>query len=203
MNLDISRFYWINKPKEFKIETNKIIIITEPGTDFWQRTYYGFRNDNAHAFMMSSEDNFTFTVLTQFNTKVMYDQCGVIVYQNSDNWFKASIEFENEKYQRLGSVVTNNGYSDWATTDISSGIKSMYYRLSRRGPDFLVENSEDGKNFKQMRVFHLFEGKREINFGVYACSPLESSFDAAFSEMQLSGCIWKEYVNPDCPEFLK
>jgi len=24
------------------------------------------------------------------------------------------MEYENEKIQRLGSVVTNNGYSDWA-----------------------------------------------------------------------------------------
>ncbi|WP_397312917.1 DUF1349 domain-containing protein, partial [Paenibacillus elgii] len=31
---------------------------------------------------------------------------------------KASIEYENEEYQRLGSVVTNHGFSDWATTDI-------------------------------------------------------------------------------------
>ena len=44
------------------------------------------------------------------------------MYLNSDNWFKASIEYEDEKIQRLGSVVTNHGYSDWATTDISSNI---------------------------------------------------------------------------------
>nr|WP_276307057.1 hypothetical protein [Brachyspira sp. G79] len=29
---------------------------------------------------------------------------------DSENWFKASIEYENKDYQRLGSVVTNNGY---------------------------------------------------------------------------------------------
>ena len=35
------------------------------------------------------------------------------MYLDSDNWFKTSIEYENEEYQRLGSVVTINGYSDW------------------------------------------------------------------------------------------
>ncbi len=35
------------------------------------------------------------------------------------------IEYENEQYQRLGSVVTNRGYSDWATTDIDASVKSM------------------------------------------------------------------------------
>lgn len=181
----------------FTITNDEIIITTDPGTDYWQRTYYGFRNDNAHAFVMPINIDFSFTVKTQFNSKEMYDQCGVIIYQNSDNWFKASIEYENDKYQRLGSVVTNNGYSDWATTDISSDIKHMYYRLSRRGPDFRVENSPGGVNFEQMRIFHLFEGYGDVNFGVYACSPLKSSFNAVFTEMKLGECVWEKYVNPD------
>ena len=53
-----------------------------------------------------------------------------VVYLDSENWMKASIEYENEQYQRLGSVVTNHGYSDWATTDIDALVKSMWYRLS-------------------------------------------------------------------------
>ena len=81
---------------------------------------------------------------TQFNSKHRFDQCGVIIYQDSDNWFKASIEYENENYQRLGSVVTNHGYSDWATTDIPAKQKEMYYRLSRRSSDYCIENSYDG-----------------------------------------------------------
>ena len=39
--------FWVNQPSEFKISENEIVIHTEPGTDFWQRTYYGFQNDNA------------------------------------------------------------------------------------------------------------------------------------------------------------
>ena len=49
---------------------------------------------------------------------------------------------------RLGSVVTNNGYSDWATTDIA-GCECIWYRLSRRGPDFLLEYSSNGLAFRQ------------------------------------------------------
>lgn len=52
--------------------------------------------------------------------------------------------------ERLGSVVTNHGYSDWATTDISSDIKAMWYRFSRRGSDYCIECSQDGISFKQM-----------------------------------------------------
>jgi len=39
---------WFYKPQKYSVESGKVTIITEPNTDFWQRTYYGFRNDNAH-----------------------------------------------------------------------------------------------------------------------------------------------------------
>ena len=123
---------WIYEPKEYHLSDEKLMIKTEPKTDFWQRTYYGFQNDNAPALLIhTSEKYFSFSVKTQFNSKHRFDQCGVIIYQDSDNWFKASIEYENENYQRLGSVVTNHGYSDWATTDIPAKQKEMYYRLSQ------------------------------------------------------------------------
>lgn len=193
---DIDNLVFINEPKKYNLEAEKITITTEPNTDFWQRTYYGFRNDNAPALLMKiDEKSFSFTVKTEFDSKNQFDQCGVIIYQNSDNWFKASIEYENEQYQRLGSVVTNSGYSDWATTDIKADLKSMYYRLSRRTSDFCVENSTDGINYKQMRIFHLTEGKEEISFGLYACSPSNSSFNAVFTNMNISECMWKAHSN--------
>ena len=75
----------------------------------------------------------------------------------SENWLKASVEYENEKIQHLGSVVTNNGFSDWATCVISSDKKEMWYRFSRRLDDYGIENSQDGVNYNQMRVCHMFK----------------------------------------------
>ena len=51
----------------------------------------------------------------------------------------------------------------------------MWYRLSRREDDYCIECSEDGTTFKQMRVCHMWNGNGEIRFGIYACSPEESS----------------------------
>ena len=90
-------------------------------------------------------------------------------------------------------MVTNHGYSDWATTDIDASVKSMWYRLSRRASDYCIECSEDGVNFKQMRICHLLDGAGEISFGIYACSPENSSFKATFSHMQITECMWKEH----------
>ena len=189
--INTSDFKWIRPPKKYEITKDRIEIVTEPYTDLWQRTYYGFRNDNAPVLQISSKDKyFSFTVKTQFDSKRRFDQCGVVMYLDSDNWLKASIEYENEAIQRLGSVVTNHGYSDWATTDIDSKVKTMWYRLSRRESAFCIECSYDGVEFKQMRICHIFEMVDEIRFGIYACSPEQSSFKAVFTEMSLTDCKW-------------
>ena len=191
MKYDIAKLKWIRKPKNFKISENRIEIITEPHTDLWQRTYYHFRNDNAPVLQLeTSEKYFSFVVKTEFESKHRFDQCGVVVYLDSDNWLKASIEYENEKFQHLGSVVTENGYSDWATTEIDSNIKSMWYRLSRREDDYCIECSEDGITFKQMRICHMWNGNDVIRFGVYACSPEDSSFKSIFTCMAITECKW-------------
>ena len=104
---------WTRQPKEVQISEGKVVITTERGTDLWARTYYGFQNDNAPVFQIETTDKFfSFIVKTEFESACRFDQCGVVMYLNSDNWFKASIEYEDEKIQRLGSVVTNHGYSD-------------------------------------------------------------------------------------------
>ena len=116
------------------------------------------------------------------------------MYLDSDNWLKASIEYENEEYQRLGSVATNLGFSDWATTDIPASVKSMWYRFSRRESDYCIECSYDGVTFKQMRICHMWKGAEDIQFGIYACSPEESSFEATFTHMEITACKWLTHV---------
>ncbi|MGV2875394.1 DUF1349 domain-containing protein [Macrococcus capreoli] len=185
---------WTRAPKVYEITDECIQITTEPNTDLWQRTYYGFQNDNAPVLQMTTdEEYFSFTVKTSFDTKRRFDQCGIVIYLNSDNWLKASIEHENESFQRLGSVVTNDGYSDWASFDIDSAIKSMWYRLSRRESDYCIEYSEDGVTYKQMRIAHLNRGEGTIKFGIYACSPEDSSFEAVFTEMNIGPCQWEAH----------
>ena len=51
------------------------------------------------------------------------------MYLDSNNWAKASAEHKDNKIQGLNSVVTNNGYYDWCSTDIPSSIKSMWIGL--------------------------------------------------------------------------
>ena len=195
MILNIGNFKWTRQPESCVIKGDTIEVVTKPGTDLWQRTYYLFRNDNAPVFQMETEEKFfSFVVKTDFTeSHHRFDQCGIVMYLDSENWLKGSVEYENEEFQHLGSVVTNNGYSDWATTAIPANVKTMWYRLSRREADYCIECSQDGQNFTQMRVCHMHKGSGKIRFGIYACSPEESSFKAVFTDMKLSECAWKAH----------
>lgn len=195
MRLDISKFKWTRQPERCVVKGDTVEVVTKPKTDLWQRTYYHFQNDNAPVFQMETEEKyFSFTVKTDFTeSHHRFDQCGIVMYLDSENWLKGSVEYENEEFQHLGSVVTNNGYSDWATTAIDAKVKTMWYRLSRREDDYCIECSQDGKHFTQMRVCHLHQGGGKVRFGIYACSPEESSFKAVFTDMALTECAWKAH----------
>ena len=173
MTLNIGNFKWTRQPKSCSIKGDTIEVVTNPGTDLWQRTYYHFRNDNAPVFQMETEEKFfSFVVKTDFTgSHHRFDQCGVVMYLDSEN----------------------NGYSDWATTAIPAKVKTMWYRLSRREDDYCIECSQDGIHFTQMRVCHMQQGAGKIRFGIYACSPENSSFKAIFTDMKLTECAWKAH----------
>ena len=192
---DIAELKWTREPATYKVGKDEICIMTEPHTDLWQRTYYHFRNDNAPVLQIETDEKFfSFVVKTDFSeSHHRFDQCGIAMYLDSENWLKASVEYENEKFQHLGSVVTNHGYSDWATTAISAEVKTMWFRFSRRESDYCIECSQDEKNFTQMRICHMWEGAGKIRFGIYACSPEDSSFMAKFSDFVLTECLWKAH----------
>lgn len=193
--MNTEKMQWTRQPLEYTVTPQRIEITTKPFTDLWQRTYYHFRNDNAPVLQMHTDEKFfSFIVKTDFTqSRHRFDQCGVVMYLDSENWLKASVEYENETFQHLGSVVTNHGYSDWATTAIPASVKTMWYRFSRREDDYCIECSQDGKEFTQMRVCHMWEGAGEISFGIYACSPEDSSFKAVFTDLEITPCAWKAH----------
>ena len=193
--INLDHMAWTREPAAYSVQGDTVTITTAPHTDLWQRTYYHFRNDNAPVLQMQTKEKyFSFTVKTDFTqSHHRFDQCGIVMYLDSENWLKGSVEYENEQFQHLGSVVTNNGYSDWATTAIPADVKTMWYRFSRRADDYCIECSTDGVNFSQMRICHMYKGADQISFGIYACSPEDSSFTSVFTDMKITECMWKAH----------
>jgi len=180
-----ANFYWFNQPTKFKIGDG-LEIFTDEKTDFWQRTHYGFQRDDGHCLFTRRSGDFSLSTQVEFHPQTQYDQCGLMVRIDSENWIKVSTEFEDETHSRLGSVVTNLGYSDWATQDISSEHREMWYRISKIGSDFLLENSYDGQNWLQLRVAHLHKAAEMLEIGVYACSPIGKDFWCRFKQLVIA-----------------
>ena len=53
---------WLNMPRQATVTDRKIVIYTEPETDFWQDTYYGFQRNSGHALLVDSDEKTTFSV---------------------------------------------------------------------------------------------------------------------------------------------
>lgn len=182
-------FTWFNQPQDFEFGDG-LSFTSSPRTDFWQRTHYGFRKDDGHAFLNRVSGDFTFTTATRFRPKAKYDQCGVFVRVDAANWLKASIEFEGDAPSRLGSVATNLGYSDWASQEIGKSVTKMHYRVSRRESDLLVEWSREGDDWHEMRIAHMHGAADEVEVGVYACSPVGDGFTSIISFIEIGDCTW-------------
>ena len=146
--------------------------------------------DDGDAFLLPCVGDFSVTMHLESQFEMQYDQCGLMVRLDAANWIKLSTEYESKTTSRLGSVVTNLGFSDWATQDIDPTIREIWYRISKRGPDFLLESSFDGQRWQQMRIAHLHRPFTTIEAGLYACSPLGEAFHCRFHWLTLADNTW-------------
>lgn len=182
-------FFWLNEPKRYFFEGG-LNLVTAAKTDFWQGTHYGFRRDDGHCLLTTVTGNFALTTQVEFAPQSQYDQCGLMVRVDSQNWIKCSVEYESPTLSRLGSVVTNLGFSDWATQDITAPVKSMGYRISRQGQDFLLEYAWPDGAWQQMRLTHLHAVGDVVEIGIYACSPIGEDFQCRFRSLAIGESQW-------------
>ena len=109
MTLNIDNFKWTRQPESYVIKGDTIEVVTKPGTDLWQRTYYHFRNDNAPVFQMETEEKFfSFVVKTDFTeSHHRFDQCGIVMYLDSENWLWPSTNIGDSKLMSVQNSMTS------------------------------------------------------------------------------------------------
>jgi uncharacterized protein len=182
---------WLGPPPEWRVGGG-LQVTTGPRTDFWQRTHYGFRRDDGHLFHLLVQGDFAVETRVRWAPRTRYDQCGLMVRAGPECWLKCSVEYEDERHGCLGSVVTNLGFSDWATQDVGPEVQAMSYRVSRRGDDFRVECAADGADWREIRVAHLHGCPAAVAAGAYACSPLGERFECTFEYLEYRACAWTQ-----------
>lgn len=183
-------WFWYNEPPYYGIG-NGLEVTTRERSEFWQGTYYGFKQDDGHCLLTRIAEDFAITTHVIFQARNRHDQCGLMVRIDAENWIKVFTECHGEASNKLGSVVTNLGFSDWAVQDAPPTRDDMWYRIQSRGSDFLLEHSPDGKNWQQMRLAHLHKKTPHYAVGVYACSPADDNFQCTFKRVEITESLWK------------
>jgi regulation of enolase protein 1 (concanavalin A-like superfamily)/uridine kinase len=180
----LNRFKWLNEPGKWQISNGVIEIEPDSPTDFWQRTHYGFRNDNAHMMYIETEKDFEMSCHVRFNPVHQFDQCGLVVRIDEDNWLKTSIEYELGNPPKLGAVVTNLGYSDWSTEELDFNAVEIDFRIIREGYDYKIEYRFE-ERWHQMRICHLHNKEKNVKCGLYCCSPIAKGYSVTFEEISI------------------
>lgn len=176
---------WHCKPENWRIEDDSLLLSTDPKTDFWQKTHYGFIADNGHFLHTDIEGDFVMETQVDYHFKNQYDQAGLMSRISPDCWIKTSIEYESDEPNKLGAVVTRDGYSDWSTQDVKDDLITAFFQISRVGADFFVKYREKTSSpWVQLRMTHLSDIKK-VQCGIYACSPKNKGFIAAFKYLQI------------------
>lgn len=165
---------WHNEPSKWSIDTtsSQLVLETDEETDFWQKTHYGFENDNGHFLYIKTNKNFRMTTKVKAMPNSKYDHAGLMIRHSKNTWVKSSLEYITPNLSKLGAVVTNRGYSDWSTQYVKDKEIDLYLRLSRINQNCYVDFSWDGEEWMQMRIAHLdLPDVSPIAAGLFACSP--------------------------------
>lgn len=188
------RLRWHGPPSRWSMGQSQLVVVPEAGTDFWQRTHYGFCADNGHFLGLPLDGDFILSTRVRFFPVHQYDQAGLMVRYLPGCWLKTSVEYEPDGPCRLGAVVTQGGYSDWSTQDFPAHRNELALRVRKQGDDFTVEYLEPGllgaavtvPAWTQMRLAHLEPVEdRMLEVGLYACSPKGSGFRAEFGFLRI------------------
>lgn len=181
----LKEFDWLNEPQNVRFDEDGMHVQAKYRTDFWCCARYDFRKDDGHLFFSYVLGDFCCDLDWSFENPGAFDQCGIMLRMDVNNWFKASIMYENEQTPMLATSLTNDGYSDLATIPLPAHTKRMWYRLKKRKGCYIASYSLDGENYVQLRKFYLIHDNDEVKVGAYICSPQGEDFKAVLHNLQL------------------
>ncbi len=178
----IARMKWMNEPASWKRSGERLLVRSRAKTDFWRKTFYGYVTDNGHFFYAPVSGDFVFQARINGEYAALYDQAGLMVRQNAENWMKCGTEFFDG--QRHASVVFTRDFSDWSTMPDLSNAAPIWWRAVRKKDSIETLCSLDGKKFTSVRQGYFVSGV-EVSAGIMCAAPEGPGFEAVFDQLKL------------------
>ena len=178
----VERMTWLNEPASSKGFGGKLFVRSRAKTDFWRKTFYGYITDNGHFFHLSASGDFVFQARVNGNYAALYDQAGLMVRLDAENWIKCGTEFFDGR--RHASVVFTRDFSDWSTMADLSKTAPIWWRAVRKKDSVETVCSLDGNNFTSARQGYFPPGVK-VDVGIMCAAPEGPGFDATFDNLRL------------------
>lgn len=179
----LQKMQWFNEPEKWEIKDNALSMFVTPQSDYWRISHYGFTVDDAPFYYATYGGEFEVKVKITGDYKVRFDQMGLMLRVDHENYIKAGVEFVDGKYN-LSTVVTHKT-SDWSVISLDQKIPYVWIKAVRRLDAVEIFYSFDDKTYTMMRNAHL-QDNVPVMVGLMAACPDGNGFDAKFENFKVT-----------------
>ena len=178
----LEKMQWFNEPSQWEIKDKKLTLFATPQSDYWRIAHYGFTVDDAPFLYTTYGGEFEAKVKITGDYKVRYDQAGMMIRIDHENYIKTGIEYVDGKYNR--SAVVTHHTSDWSVITLDRPVPFVWIKAVRRLDAVEIYYSFDDKDYTLMRIAWM-QDNTPVQVGLMAASPDGQGFQASFEHFQV------------------
>lgn len=182
MSQTLEKMQWFNEPENWNIENETLTMDVTPQSDYWRISHYGFTVDDAPFLYTTRGGEFEVKVKISGEYKERFDQAGLMIRIDKENYIKTGIEFVDGKYN-LSTVVTHTT-SDWSVIELDEPVEFVWIKAVRRLDAVEIFYSFDDKNYTMMRNCWL-QDNTPVMVGMMAACPDGKGFKATFCDFKI------------------
>ncbi|MDE6341283.1 MAG: DUF1349 domain-containing protein [Muribaculaceae bacterium] len=179
----LEKMNWFNEPSAWNINDGTLTMDVTPKSDYWRISHYGFTVDDAPFYYAEYGGEFEAKVKISGDYKVRFDQAGMMIRLDHENYIKTGIEYVDGKYN-VSTVVTH-GTSDWSVIQLDRPVEHIWIKAVRRLDAVEIFYSFDDKDYRMMRTAWL-EANHPVRIGMFAACPDGEGFKARFSDFKVT-----------------
>ena len=178
-NVAWSEGSWTREPVSQSEEGAVLTVEAAAESDWWRTTSYGFIHDDGHALVKDFPNESSVEVSFILDYTEQFDQAGIFITADNENWIKAGVEF-CDGFPQVGAVVTQSK-SDWSVAPVAEWMnKEVTIRVSRSGDAVTVRAGING-DLRLVRVAPL-DPTRTWSAGPMFCAPTRAGLKVTFTK---------------------
>lgn len=178
----LEKMQWFNEPENWEISENVITMDVTPQTDYWRISHYGFTVDDAPFLYTLRGGEFEVKVKISGDYKTRFDQSGLMLRLDHENYIKTGIEYVDGKYN-LSTVVTHHT-SYWSMIPLDKPVPYVWIKAVRRLDAVEIFYSFDDKEYTMMRNAWL-QDNHPVMVGIMGACPDGDGFKARFENFSI------------------